>query len=112
MSSFKNSVRLIGFLGSKPEVKTTSTNKKVARGSIAINESHKNDKGEWIEDTHWHQLVMWEANATFAENNLDKGSEVSLEGRLCSRVYTDKDGVKRFITEIIVNDIMVVGKKG
>jgi single-strand DNA-binding protein len=83
MSSFRNSVHLVGFLGSKPEVKTTSTNKKVARVSIAIHESHKNDKGEKVEETQWHQLVMWEALATFAEKNLDKGSEVSLEGKLC-----------------------------
>jgi len=104
MSSLRNSVRLVGFLGSKPEVKSTSTNKKVARVSIATNETHKNDKGEKVEETQWHQLVMWEYHATFAEKFLDKGNEVSIEGKLNSRVYTDKEGIKRFITEIVVNN--------
>ena len=111
MISLRNSVRLVGFLGSKPDVKTTSTNKKIARVSIAINETHKNDKGEKVEETQWHQLVMWDYHATFAENFLDKGSEVSLEGKLNSRIYTDKEGIKRFITEIIVNDIFLIAKK-
>jgi single-strand DNA-binding protein len=111
MSSLRNSVRLVGFLGHSPEVKTTSTNKKVARVSLATNETHKNEKGEKVEETQWHQLVMWDHNATFAENYLSKGSEVTIEGKLNTRVYTDKEGTKRFITEIIVNEILIMAKK-
>lgn len=111
MSNLRNSVRLVGFLGSDPEVKSLANNKKVARVSIATNDFYKNDKGERIEETQWHNLVMWERNAVLAESFLHKGSEISIEGRLISRVYTDKAGVKKFITEVVVNDLMFHGGK-
>lgn len=111
MSNLRNSVRLVGFLGSDPEVKVVANNKKVARVSIATNDSYKNDKGERVEETHWHNLVMWEKNATLAETYLHKGSEISIEGRLNSRVYTDKAGVKKYFTEVVVNEVMFMGAK-
>lgn len=111
MSNLRNSVRLVGFLGSDPEVKVVANNKKVANVSIAIHDSYKNDKGEKVEDTQWHNLVMWDKNASLAESYLHKGSEVSIEGRLSSRVYTDKAGVKKYFTEVIVNEVMFMGGK-
>ncbi len=111
MSNLRNSVRLVGFLGNDPEVKTINEKKKVARVSIATNESYKNDKGEKVEETQWHNLVMWDRNAKLAEEYLHKGSEITIEGKLASRSYTDKDGVKRYITEIIVNEVLLMGKK-
>ncbi|HEX8378337.1 MAG TPA: single-stranded DNA-binding protein [Pedobacter sp.] len=111
MSNLRNSVRLVGHLGNEPEVKTTATNKKLAKVSIATNSSYKNDKGEKIEETQWHNLVMWDGNATLAEKYLKKGSEISIEGRLSSRSYTDGAGVKKYFTEIIVNEILLLNKK-
>ena len=111
MSNLRNSVRLIGFLGNDPEAKELSKVKKVARISLATNEIYKNDKGEKVEETQWHNLVLWDNQATIAEKHLKKGSEVAVEGKLSSRSYLDKEGVKRYFTEIIVNDILLLGKK-
>lgn len=110
MTNVKNSVRLVGRLGSDPEVKTTKTNKKMAKVSIATNSSYKTDKGEKIEETQWHNLVMWDKTADQAEQLLRKGAEVSIEGRLNSRVYTDNAGQKKYITEVVVNEIEVIEK--
>ena len=111
MSNLRNSVRLVGFLGNDPEVKSINEKKKVARLSIATNDFYKNDKGEKVEETQWHNLVMWDKNATLAENYLHKGSEITIEGKIANRNYTDKDGIKRYITEIIVNEVLLMGKK-
>ena len=111
MSNLRNSVRLVGHLGNEPEVKTTATNKKLAKVSIATNSSFKNEKGEKVEETQWHNLVLWDKNAAVAEKYLHKGSEISIEGRLSSRSYTDAAGVKKYFTEIIVNEILLLNKK-
>lgn len=111
MSSLRNSVRLMGCLGNQPEIKTVGKDKKLARMSLATNEAYKNDKGERVEETQWHNLVLWDKNATIAENYLKKGSEVIVEGKLTTRSYTDKDGVKRYVTEIVVSEILMTGKK-
>lgn len=111
MSNLRNSVRLTGFLGADPEVKTVGNNKKVANLSLATNETYKNDKGEKVEETQWHKLVLWNGNASLAEKHLHKGSEIAVEGKLCSRSYTDKEGIKRFVTEILVSEILLMGKK-
>jgi len=111
MNNLRNSVRLVGFLGKDPEVKVVANNKKVARVSLATNHSFKNEKGERVEETDWHNLVLWEGNASFAESYLHKGTEVSIEGRLTNRVYTDKAGVKKYFTEVVVNEIMFAGAK-
>lgn len=111
MSNLRNSVRLMGFLGNDPEVKTIGEKKKVANISIATNDSYKNDKGEKVEETHWHNLVLWDRLAGLAESYLRKGSEISIEGKLTNRSYTDKEGVKRYVTEILVSDLQMLGKK-
>jgi len=111
MSNLRNSVRLMGFLGNDPEVKTISEKKKVANVSIATNDSYKNDKEEKVEETQWHNLVMWDRLAGLAESYLRKGSEISIEGKLTSRSYTDKEGIKRYVTEILVSDVQMLGKK-
>lgn len=111
MSNLRNSVTLIGFLGSAPEVKEISKTKKIAKVSIATSDSYKNDKGEKVEETQWHNLVMWDKQADIAAKYLMKGSEVAIEGKLTSRSYTDKEGIKRYFTEIVVNDFLMLGKK-
>jgi single-strand DNA-binding protein len=110
MSNLRNSVRLMGYI-TEPEVKKISEKKKVANFSIATHDSHKNDKGEKVEDTQWHNLVLWDGLATVAESYLHKGSEITVEGKLTSRTYTDKEGVKRYVTEILVSELQMHGKK-
>ena len=111
MSNLRNSVRLAGFLGTEPEAKTVGQNKKMVRVAIATNEWYKNDKGERVEETQWHNLVMWGSTAEVAEKFLHKGSEVTIEGKLTSHSYTDKEGIKRYVTEVVVNEILLPGKK-
>ncbi|MEO8887279.1 MAG: single-stranded DNA-binding protein [Mucilaginibacter sp.] len=111
MNTLRNSVRLVGNLGMDPEVKTFDTNKKLARLSIATNDSYKNDKGERITDTQWHNLVFWGAQAKLAEDFLKKGDEVAIEGKISNRSYVDKDGVKRYTNEIVVNEFLKITGK-
>jgi single-strand DNA-binding protein len=111
MNNLRNSVRLTGFLGAAPEIRVTSTDKKVATLNLATHFYHKDKKGETIKDTTWHQLVLWEKQADIAETYLDKGSEITVEGRLVNRFYTDKEGAKKRVTEVIVNEMMMLGKK-
>jgi single-strand DNA-binding protein len=105
MSTLNNSVRLTGFLGGAPEVKITENQKKFAKISLATNSYRKNSKGEKIDEVTWHQIILWEKQAELAERYLGKGSKISIEGRLSNRYYTDKDGIKRYATEVIVNEI-------
>jgi single-strand DNA-binding protein len=106
MNTLRNSVRLVGNLGMDPDVKSFDNNKKLARLSLATSETYKNDKGEKVTETQWHNLVIWGAQAKFAEDNLKKGDEVAIEGKLTNRNYTDKDGNKRYFCEVVVNDFI------
>jgi single-strand DNA-binding protein len=109
MYALKNKVQLIGNLGNAPEVKTTESGKKLARFSVATNESYRNAKGEKVTETTWHNLVAWGKVADIAEKYLTKGKEVAIEGKLINRSYTDKDGNKKYITEVEVNEILMFG---
>ncbi|MES2655367.1 MAG: single-stranded DNA-binding protein [Bacteroidota bacterium] len=111
MNNLKNSVRLIGNLGMSPEVKETANGKKLAKFSIATNESYKDENGQKVEETMWHNLIVWGKQADIVEKYLTKGSEVAIEGKLSNRNYTDKDGIKRYVTEIIVNEFLMLGNK-
>ena len=111
MYALKNKVQLIGNLGNAPEVKNTQSGKKLARFSIATNEIYRNAKGEKVKETTWHNLIAWGKIADIVEKYLNKGSEVAIEGKLISRSYTDKEGVKKFITEIEVNELLMLGSK-
>jgi len=110
MKSLRNSVKLIGRLGKDPEVKTFGEKKKAAF-SIATSDSYKNQKGEKVEDTQWHNLVIWGKLADVAGKYLKKGSEVAIEGKLVHRVYETDKGEKRYITEISVNELEMLGAK-
>jgi single-strand DNA-binding protein len=111
MYALKNKVQLIGNLGNAPEVKTTESGKKLARFSVATNESYRNAQGEKVTETTWHNLVAWGKVADIAEKYLNKGSEIAIEGKLINRSYTDKDGNKKYITEVQVNEILMLGSK-
>lgn len=110
MKSLRNSVQLIGNLGKDPEVKEFSGSKK-ASFTIATSDSYKNAKGEKIEDTQWHNIVIWGKLADVAGKYLKKGSEVCVEGKLVHRNYETDKGEKRYITEINVNDLVMLGGK-
>lgn len=112
MNNLRNRVQLIGNLGNEPEVKTFDSGKKMAKLTLATNESYKSQSGETIKETQWHSLVAWGAQADIAEKYLEKGKEVCIDGKLSNRSYTDKEGVKRYVTEIVINEILMLGKKG
>ena len=111
MNNLRNSVRLIGNLGMDPEVKEVGNNKKIATFSLATREVYKNEDGEKVTETQWHNLVAWGNQATLAEKYLKKGNEIAIEGKLTGRSYNDKEGVKRYITEIVVHEILMIGSK-
>ncbi len=111
MNALRNKVQLIGNLGKAPEVKNTESGKKLAKFSVATNETYKNAKGEKVIDTQWHNVIAWGTTAEFAEKYLDKGSEVVIDGKLMNNTYTDKDGVKRYSTEIQANELLLLGSK-
>lgn len=111
MSTLKNSVRLVGNLGADPEVKKFDNNRKLVKLALAVNEMYKNDKGEKVTETQWHNIVIWGAQATFAEDMLKKGDEVAIDGRLSSRNYIDKEGNKRYVTEVVANEFLKISAK-
>ncbi len=111
MNTLKNKVQLIGNLGQNPEVKEIKEGRKVAKFSLATNETYKNKEGVKVTDTQWHNLTAWGKTADIVEKYLKKGSEVAIEGKLLNRNYTDKEGVKRYVTEIQVNELVMLGSK-
>lgn len=110
MKALINSVRLMGRLGMDPEVRIFESDRKMAKMSLATNEVYRNSDGEKVTDTQWHNLITWGHNAEIAENYLRKGKEVAVEGRLANRSYTDKEGRKHFVTEIIVSELLMISK--
>lgn len=111
MNSLRNRVQLIGHLGTAPEVKTITGGKKVAKLVMATNETYKNQKGEKITETTWHNLTAWGNTAEIAGKFLEKGTEIAVEGKLKNNHYTDKDGIKRYVTEIEVSEFVMLGSK-
>jgi single-strand DNA-binding protein len=111
MYALKNKVQLIGNLGNNPEVKTLESGKKMVKFSVATNETYRNAKGEKVVETQWHNLIAWGKVAEIAEKFLHKGSEVALEGKLINRSYNDKDGNKKYVTEVQVNELLLLGKE-
>ena len=111
MANLRNSVQLIGRLGKDPDVKTFEKGKKLATLTLATNETYKNHKGEKIQDTQWHSLVVWGKLADVVSKYLKKGSEIAIEGKLVHRAYETGNGEKKYFTEINVNDLVMLGGK-
>ncbi len=111
MNNLRNNVQLIGNLGNTPEIITLENGSKLAKFSLATNESYTNKKGEKITDTQWHNIIAWNNTATIVEKFLDKGKEVALQGKLTSRTWEDQDGKKHYITEIVCNEVLMLGSK-
>ena len=110
MTSLKNSVQLIGRLGNEPEVRTFESGKKMATFSLATNDVYYNNEGEKVQDTQWHNIVVWGKKVDVVENYLKKGSEIALSGKLINRSY-EKDGEKKYITEISMSELLMLGVK-
>lgn len=106
-----NKVILIGNLGRDPEVRYLEGNVAVAKFSVATNESYKDKKGDWQTATEWHDVVAWRTLAERAEKQLKKGSQVFVEGKLTHRKYQDKDGIERYVTEVVANSFRVLDRR-
>ena len=111
MYALRNKVQLIGNLGNPPEIKTFESGKKMARFSVATSENYRNAKGEKVKETHWHNLVAWGKLADIAEKYLTKGKEIAVEGKLVNRSYNDKAGNKKYVSEVQVNELLLLGSK-
>jgi single-strand DNA-binding protein len=102
-----NRVQLTGNLGKDPEIKTFDKGGKLAKFSMATKEEYTTRTGEKTSDTQWHFVTAWGKVADRIEADFKKGSFVSIEGRLVTRNYTDKDGNKKYITEVVANDVVL-----
>ncbi|MBZ0327910.1 MAG: single-stranded DNA-binding protein [Altibacter sp.] len=111
MNTLRNKVQLIGNLGNDPEIITLESGKKLAKFSIATNDTYKNQKGERVTDTQWHNVVAWGKTAEIIESYVTKGKEVAVEGKLAHRSYDDKDGNKKYITEVVCSELLLLGSK-
>ncbi len=109
MSTIRNKVQLIGNVGNAPEVRNLDSGKKVASFSLATNEFFKNSKGEKVQNTQWHNIVAWGKTAEIVEQYVGKGKEIAIEGKLTSRSYETNEGEKRYVTEIVANEILLLG---
>lgn len=110
MNALRNKVQLIGRLGQDPEIVNLDSGKKLAKFSVATNDSYKNAQGERVENTQWHNVVAWGKTAEIVENYVVKGKEIAIEGKLTHRSYDDKDGNKRYTTEVVCNELLLLGK--
>jgi single-strand DNA-binding protein len=106
----KNSVQLIGHVGQEPEIKNLEAGKKLANISIATNEVYYKENGDKVEKTEWHRVTAWGKTAEIIEKYVTKGKEVAIEGKLTHRSYDDKEGNKRYVTEVVVNEILLLSK--
>ena len=111
MNALRNRVQLIGNLGAEPEIITLESGKKLAKFSIATNEMYKNAQGEKVTDTQWHNVVAWNKTAEIVEKYVQKGNEIVVDGKLTSRSYETKEGEKRYITEVVCNELLMLGGK-
>ncbi|MBS7787607.1 single-stranded DNA-binding protein [Flavobacterium sp. CYK-55] len=110
MNALRNRVQLIGNIGNDPEIMTLDSGKKRARITLATNESYKNDKGEKITETQWHNLIAWGKPAELIEKYTSKGTQIAVEGKLTHRSYDDKNGEKKYVTEVVLTDMLLLGK--
>jgi single-strand DNA-binding protein len=109
MSSLKNRVILIGRLGQDPQTKTIDSGKKVTHFTLATDDSYKNAEGQRISEATWHNITAWNGLADVADRFLKKGREVAVEGRIVYRSYEDKQGVTKNTTEIVLDDLVLLG---
>lgn len=108
MNTLRNQVQLIGHVGQDPEIKTFEGEKKLAQLSIATNDVYKNDKGDKVEETQWHRISAWGKTAEIIEKYVTKGKEIAVQGKLTHRSYDDKNGDKKYITEVVISELVLL----
>jgi single-strand DNA-binding protein len=111
MSNLSNKVQLIGNLGQDPEIINLADGKKIAKFSIATQDRYKNKQGEMVNDTQWHRIVAFNSTANIIADYVKKGNKVGVEGKLVTRVWDDKEGNKRYTTEVVCNEILMLTAK-
>ena len=110
MNALKNKVQLIGRLGQDPEIITFEGGTKIARFSMAIDDSYKDKQGNKVERTYWHPVVVKNGLVKIVESYVAKGKEIAIEGKLTSRSWEDKEGNKHYVTEVIASELLLMGK--
>ncbi len=110
MNAMKNTVQLIGNVGNDPEIKNLDGGKKVANITMATNDVYYKENGDKVEQTEWHKVVAWGKTADIIEKYVTKGLQIGIEGKLTHRSYDDKNGEKRYITEVVANEVLLLGK--
>jgi single-strand DNA-binding protein len=111
MKNLINRVQLIGHLGKDVETFEINGGKKVAKATLATSESFYNKNGDRVENTDWHHLVAWGKTAELMANLGTKGSKIAISGKITNRSYEDKEGVKKYITEVVVDEFMLMNSK-
>lgn len=111
MNSLRNRVQLIGNLGMNPQIKIMESGSKLAKFTLATNETYTNASGEKVTETEWHQVVAWNKTADLIESYLQKGKEVALEGKLVTRSWEDGNGVKKYTTEVVCSEVLFLGPR-
>lgn len=111
MNTLRNKVQLIGNLGNDPEILKLDSGRTRAKFALATNSTYRNAKGEKVTDTQWHTIVAWGKQAEILEQYATKGKEIAVEGKLSNRSYETPEGEKRYITEIVCNEILLLGSK-
>jgi len=111
MNTLRNKVQLIGRLGKDPVIVTFEDGNKLAKFSMATNDSYKDKEGQKVERSYWHEVVVRGGLVNVVENYVTKGQEIAIEGKLTNRSYEDKEGATRYITEIMCNELLLLGSK-
>ena len=111
MNTLRNKVQLIGRLGQDPEIVTFQDGNKMAKFSLATDDSYKDKAGNKVERAYWHSIIVKGGLVNVVENYVNKGQEIAIEGKLTNRSYDTKEGEKRYVTEILVNELLMLGGK-
>ncbi|MEO6347501.1 MAG: single-stranded DNA-binding protein [Aquaticitalea sp.] len=111
MNALRNTVQLIGRLGQDPEIVNFSDGNKMAKFSLATDDSYKDKSGTKVERTYWHNIVVKGGLVEVVEKYVAKGKEIAIEGKLTNRSWEDKEGVKHYTTEIFCNELLMLGNK-
>jgi single-strand DNA-binding protein len=111
MNALRNKVQLIGRLGQEPEITTFNDGNKVAKFSLATDDSYKDKTGQKIERAYWHNIIVKGGLVRVVEDYIKKGQEIALEGKLTNRVWETDAGEKRYVTEVICNELLLLGNK-
>ncbi|TXE12773.1 single-stranded DNA-binding protein [Seonamhaeicola algicola] len=110
MNALRNKVQLIGRLGQDPEIINFNDGNKMAKFTLATDDSYKDKNGNKVERAHWHNIIVKGGLVSVVENYITKGKEIAVEGKLTNRTYETKNGEKRYITEILCNELLMLSK--